>query len=181
VRRFLATSVLVLGSALGVFGQPATVPAKWLGTWTLDLGKSTLGPIWGPGLPAGVTPVSQSLKIETISGQIKVGGDTVLTGLQPVHDESTLNLDGKEISIGNGVSIAFRKIDELTFDIIVKLNSQALGNHVGENRFVFSPDGKTLTETKAHTEREVVPEGADQTQSPLIRMSTSVLVFNKSH
>lgn len=176
----LRTSVLVFVSALAAFSQAATVPAKWIGTWTLDLKKSTLAPIWGPGLPEGVTPVSQTLKIEETSGQIKLSGDTVLTGLQPVHDETSLNLDGKQTVIGYGESVSFRKIDDSTFDIIAKVNSKDTGNHVGENRFVFSPDGKTLTETKTHTEREVVPDGADQTKSPLIKTSTSVLVFSKT-
>jgi hypothetical protein len=180
MRDILGTSVLVFAGALAAFSQAATVSPKWIGTWTADLKKSTLGPIWGPGLPEGVTPVSQTLKIEEISGQMKFSGDTALTGLQPVHDETSLNLDGKETVIGHGASVLFQKIDDSTFDIIVKVNGKDTGNHVGENRFVFSPDGKTLTETKTHTEREVVPEGADQTKGPLIRTSTSVLVFNKA-
>jgi hypothetical protein len=47
------------------------------------------------------------------------------------------------------------------------------------SRFSFSSDGRTLTETKTQTEREVVLEGADQTTGAVIRSSTSVLVFDK--
>jgi len=180
MRHLLRTAVLVLVSALAAFSQAATVPTKWIGTWTADLKKSTLGPIWGPGLPEGIAPVSQTLRIEEAFGQLKLSGETVLSGLQPVHDETSLSLDGKETVIGYGASVLFRKIDDSTFDIIVKANSKDTGNHVGENHFVFSPDGKTLTETKTHTEREVAPNGSDQTKSPLIKTSTSVLVYNKT-
>ena len=111
---------------------------------------------------------------------MKFSGDTVLTGLQPVHDETGLNLDGKEIAIGRGASVSSRKIDDSTFEVVVKVNGKDTGNHVGENRFRISPDGRTLIETKTHTEREVVPDGDDQTKSPLIKTSTSVLVFIKA-
>src|SRR5579864_3695167 len=146
MRRLLRTSWLVFASALAAFSQAATLPSKWIGTWTLDLKKSTIGPIWGPGLPEGVAPVSQTLKIEEMFGQMKLSGDTVLTGFPPIHDETNLNPDGKETVIGRGASVLFRKLDDSTFDIIVKANSKDTGNHMGENRFVFSPDGKTLIE-----------------------------------
>jgi len=180
VRHILRTSALLFAGALAAFSQAATVPSKWIGTWTLDLKKSTIGAIWGPGLPEGVSPVSQTLKIEKTSAQMKLSGETVLTGFQPVHDETSLNLDGKEIALGNGASVSSRKIDDSTFDVVVRVSGKDRGNHVGENRFVFSPDGKTLIETKTHTEREVVPDVADQTKGPLIKTSTSVLVFNKA-
>ena len=180
MRHLLRTSTLLFAGALTAFSQAATVPSKWIRAWTLDLKESTIGPIWGSGLPEGVTPVSQTLKIEETSGKMKLSADTVLTGFQPVHDESRISLDGKEMGVGNGGSVSSRKIDDSTFDVVVKVNGKDTGNHVGENRFVFSPDGRTLIETKTHTEREVVPDGADQTKSLLIKTSTSVLVFNKA-
>jgi hypothetical protein len=45
------------------------------------------------------------------------------------------------------------------------------------SRFVFSPDGKSLTETKTQTERAMVAEGADKSSGTVIKTSTSVLVF----
>jgi hypothetical protein len=48
------------------------------------------------------------------------------------------------------------------------------------SRFVFSPDGRNLTETKTQTEREVVAEGADKSSGAVIKTSKFVLVFAKA-
>ena len=80
-----------------------------------------------------------------------------------------MKLDGTVTVIGP-VSLSFRRIDDFTFDIISALD---IPNHnVGEvSRFVFSPDGRTLTETKTQTERKVVAEGVDKSSGALIKTS----------
>jgi hypothetical protein len=164
----------VVGSSV-VLGQLDSVPAKWIGTWTLSLPESKLGQLWGPGVPeGGLTFTGQTLKLAVTVGHLRIAGDTVTAELGSLHEESDVNLDGETV-IAPGARISFRRVNSSTFDLIVK----DIGNHVGENRFVFSADGKTLTETKTHTEREVVAEGSDQTRSPVIRTSTTVLVFHK--
>jgi hypothetical protein len=90
---------------------------------------------------------------------------------------SDVDLERGESGTPGGPRISFKPIDDATFDIVVSMNDKRLGNHAGENRFVFSADGKMLTETKTHTEREVVPEGAEPATGAVIRTSTSVLVF----
>jgi hypothetical protein len=157
-----------------------SVPAKWIGTWVLSLPESKLGQLWGPGVPeGGLTFTGQTLKLASNAGRLKVTGDTVTAEFGSLHEESDVNLDGTETVIPPGARISFRRIDDAAFDLIVKMNSKDIGNHVGENHFVFSADGRTLTETKAHTEREVAPEGTDPTKGAVIRTSTTVLVFHK--
>jgi hypothetical protein len=169
----------VVGSSV-VLGQSGFVPAKWLGTWALSLSESKLGQLWGPGVPeGGLTFSGQTLKLAVTPGRLKVVGETFTAEFGSLHDESDVNLDGTETVIAPGARISFVRIDDTTFDLIVKMNNQDVGNHVGENRFVFSADGKTLTETKVHTEREVVAERTDQTKGAIIRASTTVFVFHR--
>ena len=169
----------VVGSSV-VLGPLGSVPAKWIGTWTLSLPESKLGQLWGPGLPeGGLTFTGQTLKLAASGGHLKVAGETVTAEFGSIHDESDVTLDGTETVIPPGARISFRRISDSTFDLIVKINSKDIGNHVGENHFAFSADGRTLTETKTHTEREVVAEGTDQTKGTIIRTSTTVLVFHR--
>jgi hypothetical protein len=89
-----------------------------------------------------------------------------------------LSLDGRE-TVAGPASLSFRRIDDSTFDIISKLNTR--NNNIGEvSHFAISSDGRTLTETKTQTQREVVPEGADTTKGAVIKTSTSVLLFSKT-
>jgi len=164
-----------------VLGQAGAVPAEWIGTWTLSLPESKTGPIWGPGAPeSSLTVISQTLKIAAAAGHMKITDDTVIAGRGPSHGESDLDISRKETVIPGGATVSFKRFDDTAFDVILSVNNKQLGNHVGENHFVFSGDGNTLTETKTHTEREVVPEGIDQTKGAVIRTSTSVLVFHKN-
>jgi len=180
MRPFARVCLIAVGCSSIVLGQVDSVPAKWLGTWTLSLPESKLGQLWGPGVPeGGLTFTGQTLKLAVTVGHLRVAGDTVTAELGSLHDESDVNLDGTETVISPGARISFRRISDSTFDLIVKMNNKAIGNHVGENRFVFSADGRTLTETKTHTEREVVADGWDQTRGTVIRTSTTVLVFRK--
>jgi hypothetical protein len=179
VKHSVGIRVLTAVVSSVALSQTAAVPAEWIGTWKLSLQESKFGLVWGPGVPDGLTVASQTLKIAAAAGRLRVAGDTVTSELGSLHEESDVNLDGKEAVLPPGLTISFRRIDDTAFDVILKVNNKDIGNHVGENRFVFSPDGKRLTETKTHTERAIVPEGADQTKSAVIKTSTTVLVFYK--
>ncbi len=114
--------LIVLGTAAS-FGQTATLPARWIGTWKLDIQKSTFEVSLAPGAPSGLTIVSQTLRIEQIAREIRLSGDTVLsdgTGSHSAHDDNRLSLDGKETFAGP-ISFSFRRIDDSTFDIISKV------------------------------------------------------------
>jgi hypothetical protein len=166
-QKVIAICALALagGAALG---QTATVPSNWIGTWKLNAQKSTFGTILIPGAPAGFAVVSQTLKIQPIAHDIRISGDTVYSdssGSHSGHDDNRLSLDGKQ-TVAGPVSLSFRRIDNSEFDII---SSFPAGNgNMGEVcRFVFSPDGATLTETKT------------QTAGAAPKTSRFVLVFSK--
>jgi hypothetical protein len=163
-----------------LLGQTVSVPAKWIGTWELNVSKSTFGKILVPGAPPDLAIVSQRLRIEQSDQAIRLSGDTVMSdsgGPHSGHDDTALSLDGRETVLGP-FSLSFRPIDGSTFEVTSKVNIP--GSNVGEvSRFSFSPDGRTLTETKTQTEREAVPEGADKTAGAVIKTSKFVLVFSK--
>jgi hypothetical protein len=178
--QFVGICALTVVCSSAMLGQTVAVPAKWIGTWALNVSKSTFGAILVPGVPANLAIVRQSLRLEKTAGAIRLSGDTVVsdnTGTHSGHDDNRLSLDGKETVVGP-VSLSFRPIDDSTFEVISKLN---IGNRdLGEvSRFSFSPDGSTLTETKTQTERELVSEGADKTTGAVIKTSTFVLVFGR--
>jgi hypothetical protein len=180
VKHFAGICALTVVCSSVVLGQTVAVPAKWVGTWALNVPKSTFGTILIPGAPVGFTVGSQTLIIKQTAREIRLSGETVFSdsnGSHSGHDDNSLSLDGRETVVGP-ISLSFSRIDDSTFDIVSKVNIS--NRNLGEvSRFSFSSDGRTLTETKTQTEREVVPEGVDKITGAVIRTSTSVLVFNK--
>jgi hypothetical protein len=180
MKRLIPISFLAVAAISLAPSQSSAVPANWIGTWTLNLQESKIGPIWGPGVPAaGLTVTGQTLKIAVTAGHLKVAGDTVTTQLGTSHEEFDVDLDHPESNLPGGPKISFTKIDDATFTIVLTVNNKTLGNQVGVNRFLFSGDGEKLIETKTHTERELAPEGADPAESRVIRTSTSILTFDR--
>jgi hypothetical protein len=163
-----------------IFAQSAALSERWSGTWVLSLPESKIDKIFGPGVPAGgLTLTGQTWKITVATGRMKTAVDTVFAELGTIHEEDDQDLNGQELVQPGGAKIQFKRINDWAFDDIVSTNSEQLGNHVGENHFVFSADGKTLTETKIHIEREVMPEGKDPAKGKVLRTSNSVLVFHR--
>lgn len=155
----------------GLYGSrrfPGTLPSRrarqldW--AWKLNVQQCTFGKILAPGLPAGVTLASQTLKIERAAEEIRLSADTVVSSSdRPYHDDNRLSLTGKETVVGP-VSLSLRRVDDTSFDIVSKLTGKD-GGVVEVSHFAFSSDGAKLTETK--------------TQGGATRASTFVLVFNK--
>jgi len=180
MNRFI--DILGMAALCGVatFGQPGTASPKWAGTWKADMKESKVGKIFGRGLPAGgLTLTGQTLKISVTNGHLRFAEDTVFLELGAIHEEPDVDIDTAQ-GVPGGQTLIFKKVDELAFDIILSVNNALMGNNVGENHFVFSADGRTLTETKVYTEREVVPEGTDQKEGKLIRTDTRILVFRRT-
>jgi hypothetical protein len=149
--------------------QTAAVPSQWSGTWTLSLQESRM--------PAGV--LGETMVITSTAGHLKIGSDVVTSVRGSSREELNLDIDGKETVFPEGPRLSLKRSDDTTFDIIISVNNKKFGNHIEEVHFVFSADGNKLTETRTHTEREVVPEGVDQAQGKVLRTSTSDLVFYK--
>jgi hypothetical protein len=170
---------LVYGLFL-LLGQTHAVSSKCIGTWRLNTQKSTFGAILAPGAPAVLTVLSQTLRIEVTRQTIRLSGETVVSDAEGSHsgqDDNSLNLNGQP-TIAGPVSLSFRRVDDLTFEIVstLRIGEQSFGE---VTRFSFSSDGKTLTEKKTQTESEAAPSGADPARSAVIRSSISVLVFDK--
>lgn len=179
MKHFAAISALTVICSSAVLGQTAALE-KWVGTWALNILKSTFVTALLPGAPVGFKFGSQTISIRQSAVEIRLSAETVFSdtnGSHSNHDDNSLSLDGRETVVGP-ISLSFKRIDDSAFEIVSKATIS--GRNFGEvSRFSFSSDGKTLTETKTQTEREAVPEGVDKTAGAVIRTSTSVLVFNR--
>jgi hypothetical protein len=163
-----------------VFSQTGPASARWTGAWALNVQNSTFGEILFPGALVDLKITRQTIRIEPAATDIRLSGDTVFSdvnGSHSAHDDNRFKLDGTATVIGPA-SLSFRRIDDFTFDIITTLD--IADHNVGEvSRFVFSPDGRSLTETKTQTEREAVAEGSEKSSGAVIKTSKFVLVFAK--
>jgi len=146
----------------------------------LNVHNSTFGEILIPGARVDLKIIRQTIRIEQTATDIRLWGDTAMSdgnGSHSTHDDNRLKLDGTATVIGP-VSLSFRRINDFAFEIISAIDIP--DHNVGEvSRFVFSPDGRTLTETKTQAEREVVAPGTDKSSGAVIKTSKFVLVFAK--
>lgn len=110
----------------------------WIGTWKVNLAKSTWSP--GPKPTEGAT-----VKMEMMSGQFMTTIDAKNPQGQPTHTETMGNFDGKDNPVAGaqapGTTTAFKKIDARTFETMGKVN----GKPTTITRVTISADGKTLT------------------------------------
>ena len=90
-------------------------------------------------------------------------------------DDTNLSLDGTEIRIGPAVLVV-RPIGPYSFEIVSTLK-QAEREYRQVSRFVFSQDGRSLTETKLQTERALAAGATSESGDQILRASTSTLLF----
>jgi hypothetical protein len=114
----------------------------WIGTWRVNLAKSTYSP--GP-KPTSATTV----KLEpSPSGGLKTTIDGVDAKGQPTHTETVGLLDGKDNPVKGtpmpNSTTALKRIDGRTFEAVNKVD----GKPTTTTRVVISADGKTLTATQ---------------------------------
>jgi len=171
MRSLAEICILTLVGGSVAFSQAGAVPAKWNGTWAL-------GPQESAALNGSVV-LSGTLEIQTTLGHMKITSDLVASEGGSSQETFELNLDGSETIFPEGPRLSFKRIDDLTFDVIASVNNKKFGNHLAKYDFVLSDDGSELTETITRTEREVVSDGENQSKGTLIGSSRSVLVFSK--
>jgi hypothetical protein len=109
-----------------------------LGTWKLDVEKSTYKP--------GPAPKSQVRIYEEVAEGIKVTIKTTMLDDKSTTVQHPVNYDGKEHPImGSGQSdaIVLQKIDDYTSEAVLKHANKVIGS----NRRIVSKDGKTMTIT----------------------------------
>jgi phage-related minor tail protein len=141
-KRFgIVSLLLVLG--LLVAGPAALAADAFVGTWVLNLAKSTMSP--------GAVPDSATLVFsEAGGGMYKSVSDTSLAGIA-VRSEITFGLDGKEYKptitpnapASSGAAQTFERVNATSYKGVLKMNGQNVANTLYE----VSADGKEMTLT----------------------------------
>jgi hypothetical protein len=144
-KQFLAvvasTAALLMMIAVSSGAQSSD---PWIGTWKVNLAKSTYSP--GP-----APKVAATVKIESAPGGIKTTIDGVDAKGQPTHTVSVSAFDGKDTPVDGAPALntttALKRIDGRTFEAQGKVG----GKPTVTTRVVISADGKTLTATQTGT------------------------------
>jgi hypothetical protein len=139
----IALSVLLVVGSIG----SAQDTDPWIGTWRLNLAKSTFNP--------GPPPKSNTLKIEAVSGGAqKHTFDGVNSQGQPTHSERVGKFDGADVPVQAvqppsqaATTSAFRRVDSRSFEVVNK----SAGKLTSTVRVVISADGRTMTQTSNGT------------------------------
>jgi hypothetical protein len=113
----------------------------WIGTWKVNLEKST----FSPGPPP---TVAATVKIEPSAGGIKTTIDATNAEGKPTHTETVARFDGKDNPVKGAqapnTTNALKRIDDRTYEVIGKVD----GKPTVTTRVAVSADGKTITATQ---------------------------------
>ena len=130
----LVGSVLALAVTASV-ALPAQAQDQGIGTWRLNVSKTTMSP--------GPKPVSSTVTIEASDGGIKQVTEQSL-GLGASKSEFTARFDGKDYPIRgnpNADVVALKRVDDRSYEVIGKKG----GKVTITSRVTLSGDGKTRT------------------------------------
>lgn len=131
-------AVVLAATTLARTGDPTNI-----GTWTLNLAKSTYSP--------GTAPKSASFTNVMAGEGVKTTSDSVGADGTVIHSEYTVMYDGKDNAItGNGRSgdvVAGTRVDAHTLNFIYKM----AGHVTITQTSVASSDGKSYTVTAKGT------------------------------
>ena len=115
----------------------AQVPSAWLGTWSLNVAKSTYNP--------GPSPYKRgTFSVEPWQDGVRLVSDLVGVRGGVTHYEWTGKFDGKDYAlqgIEEDLTYAYAPIDDRSVEIVIKVG----GRIVAKSRATVSPDGKTMT------------------------------------
>lgn len=142
-----AVSLAWLSSVATVNGQAAeALTNNMLGTWKLNVAKSTFSP--------GPAPRSNTIKIERWeNGQIAISDGIDAQG-KPTHTEQPTKFDGKDYprkgAPAANTTRSYKAIDHRTYESVEKID----GKVTITTRMVISPDGKTRTLTAKGTDAQ---------------------------
>jgi hypothetical protein len=144
VRQACLFAVVALGLVILLAGTALAQPGSSnLGTWKLNLAKSTFAP--------GTAPKSAIFTNVVAGPGIKSTSDTVRADGTAAHSENTEVYDGKERPISgnslNGDTVAGTRVDANTLKFVYKKNGKVTVTSTN----VASSDGKTYTVTAKGT------------------------------
>ena len=117
-----------------VFAAAPQAADNYVGTWKLNLSKSTYSP--------GPPPKSQTTKVEAVEGGIKEVVDRVNAQGVAIHFEWTAKYDGTDYPVKGDPdrdSVSLRKIDDYTIEI----TSKKAGKTTTTTRSVIATDGRS--------------------------------------
>ena len=124
--------------AASAHGQPAD---PWVGTWTVDLAKSTFNPGPKPTVPGMVTIERSGSSMKTTIKAPDPQGNVTQT-------ETVWMFDGKDYPVKGGpapnMTAAYKRVDDRTFEVTGKVD----GKPTMTTRVAISADGKTMTATQ---------------------------------
>ena len=113
----------------------------WMGTWKVNLAKSTYKP--GP-----KPTVAGTVKMEPMTDGFKTTIDGTSPQGQPTHTETVGKFDGKDNPVTGAptpnTTAAYKRINGRTFEVMGKVD----GKPTVTTRVVVSADGKSLTATQ---------------------------------
>ena len=140
-----ALGVVGVVAMVSMFHVPLHAADSQVGTWKVNLAKSTYSP--------GPAPKSSVVTIEPAGNGVKLMVDAVGADDKATHTEYTVAYDGKDVKAtvgslpGGADTIAWKRIDANTVEGTAKLN----GKVITTTRYVIAPDGKTRTVTATGT------------------------------
>jgi hypothetical protein len=142
VQKRIAVVFVVLAALFAVSSATrAQSPDPWIGTWKVNLAKSTYSPGPKPTVPG-------TIKSEPSAGGLKTTIDAVNPQGQPIHTEAVAMFDGKDNPVKGAqapkTTTALKRIDGRTFEAQGKVD----GKPTVTTRVVISTDGKTMTATQ---------------------------------
>jgi hypothetical protein len=135
--------VLVSLAALLAAGPNARTQSTdpWMGTWKVNLAKSTYKP--GP-----KPTVAGTVKMEPMAGSFKTTIDATNPQGQATHTETVGKFDGKDKPVTGAptpnTTAAYNRINGRTFEVMGKVDDKPTVT----TRVVVSADGKSLTATQ---------------------------------
>jgi len=135
VKVIVATLVIGVLTSRGALADQALAP--WIGTWTLDLAKSTYNP--------GPPPFKRAMcVIEPWQDGLRVTYDMVRPRGGITHLEWRGRFDGHDYpveGVDRVVTNAYRQVADRTYKVITKVD----GEVTEQARIAISPDGRTIT------------------------------------
>lgn len=144
MQKRIAVVLVTLAAVLVVNSIARTQSSDpWVGTWKINLEKSTFSP--GPKPTSAAT-----VKIEPSAGGIKTTIDGTNPEGQPTHTETVAGFDGKDNPVTGApapMTNALKRIDDRTFEVIGKID----GKPAVTTRVAVAADGKTMTATQTGT------------------------------
>jgi hypothetical protein len=139
----VVVAALLSLSAVALTAQ-TTSADPWIGTWKVDLAKSTYSPGPKPSVAATMT-------IERSGSGMKTTITSADPEGKPLQTETMWAFDGKDNPVKGApaanTTAAYKRIDARTFEV----TSRVAGKTTITTRVAISADGKTMTATQTGT------------------------------